>query len=205
MKKAVLMLTLAAITFASCGKENDNPGNTAVNDYVEYVFQWYNQPRATVEQQLLELGFTLGMEEPSRVIYMRTDSVGGTLYRYQFSYTEDGYINGSQMGYVVSNDTYSLENTVAHFKRYTEAQNRTFASMEVTESTGSVRYNDGGENTATEYATYDELLSALDSLTPHENYYLKWIVDYADGIAVGNSAEYSSRGWMTFTIRIQKN
>ena len=207
MKKTLLMLAFAAMSLASCGKDNEKPvpEPAPVNDYVENVFQWYNQPRQTVEQQLLELGFTLGMDEPERVIYMRVDSVNGTLYRYIFSCAEDGHIKVSQMSYTVMNSSVSLENTIADFKRYTQAQNRTFASMGVSERSGSVAYNDGGENTSTGYDTYDELMTAVDGLAPHENYYLKWNVNYADGIAVGNQAEYSSRGWMTFSIKIQKD
>lgn len=190
-----------AIALVSCGKDDIDP--VVENDFMEYVFQWYNQPRATVEPQLLKFGFTLLGEENNRVKYILKDSVNGTLYRYEFSCSNDT-IKDSQIGYAVQNATASLEKTVANFKRYTQAQNSTFASLEALQSMGGIRYKDGEDQTQTTYETYDELMSAIDQLTTHDECYFRWMVNYVDGLIAYNTAEYSNKGWMVFLIKIYK-
>ena len=210
MRKKLFLLPLLALglLFASCGDKtnnNDNNnegGNTPVAGQAltlnllnfDQLEGWIGLPLATVEAQLLQMGFT-PMEDDEKeeesFMYMKIDYTTMSGYLCALI-ADDGNIINVEMIYEAANATSTLGTTVATFKKYAEIQNQTYASREAIYSEGTIFYSDSEESDGTEmsYESYDALANALNSLTQHNNVSIGWGETFTDYFAVQTMAGY---------------
>lgn len=212
MRKKLFLLPLLALglLFASCGDKtnnNDNNnegGNTPVAGQAltlnllnfDQLEGWIGLPLATVEAQLLQMGFT-PMEDDEKeeesFMYMKIDYTTMSGYLCGL-FADDGNIINVEMIYEAANATSTLGTTVATFKKYAEIQNQTYASREAIYSEGTIFYSDSEEGDGTEwdYGYYDAFVNALNSLTQHNNVSIGWAEMFTDYFAVQTMAGYEN-------------
>ena len=210
MKKKLFLLPLLALglMFAACDNKTNNEDNPSGNtpaagqaltlNLLNYdqLEGWIGQSPATVEAQLLQMGFTPYQDDEKdeeSFMYMKVDYATMTGYMCML-YAEDGNIINVEMIYEAANATSTLGTTVATFKKYAEMQNQTYASREAINSEGFIFYSDSEEDEGTDmsYETYDALANALNSLTQHNNVSIAWGEVFTDYFAVQTMAGYEN-------------
>ena len=208
MKKKLFLLPLLALglMFAACDNKTNNEDNPSGNTPVagqaltlnllnyDQLEGWIGQSPATVEAQLLQMGFTPYQDdekEEESYMYMKIDYATMTGYMCML-YAEDDNIINVEMIYEAANATSTLGTTVATFKKYAEMQNQTYASREAINSEGFIFYSDSEEDEGTDmsYETYDALANALNSLSQHNNVSIGWGEVFTDYFAVQTMAGY---------------
>lgn len=210
MKKKLFLLPFLALglMFAACDNKTNNEDNPSGDTPAagqaltlnllnfDQLEGWIGQSPATVEAQLLQMGFTPYQDdekEEESYMYMKIDYA--TMSGYMCGlFAEDGSIINVEMIYEAANATSTLGTTVATFKKYAELQNQTYASREVLNSEGFIFYSDSeeGDGTDMSYETYDALANALNSLSQHNNVSIGWGETFTNYFAVETMAGYEN-------------